>query len=217
MNLLVAVVLIVLGIAFSAVAQTNRFFITDESKSHYREEVGRFTPEQIARAQQAKDSRPADQDPEGNWGPVTEGFQLSIRFQKNTFTNEEPITAGVIMRNLTDGMLTIPCNYYGARPDTRFVLFRGKDPVYGKYDIRPGATFAERLGASRVGTGVGWPSPPGTQRKWLIDLRRLYDLKDGRYVIIADRDLLALDNSRGTNILSGKAEFSISSTGKVQN
>ena len=44
----------------------------------------------------------ADEDPDGNWGLVTDGFQLSIRFSKSTYTNGEPIEALVIFRNVSD-------------------------------------------------------------------------------------------------------------------
>ena len=39
----------------------------------------------IQRAQTASECRPADQDPEGNWGTVTEGFQLSLRFEREEY------------------------------------------------------------------------------------------------------------------------------------
>ena len=51
--------------------------------------------------------RPAEDDPEGHWGAPSEGYQLSIRLEKETFTNGEPITASVLLRNVSDRPLYV--------------------------------------------------------------------------------------------------------------
>jgi hypothetical protein len=56
---------------------------------------------QIEMALNAKESRPAAQDPEGNWGEPANGFQLSLRFEKKVFTLGEPITGDVFLRNVS--------------------------------------------------------------------------------------------------------------------
>src|SRR5215472_4660471 len=84
-------------------AQTNEYFVTEEDHTN---KYFIPTPEQIKQARHAKESRPAKEDPEGNWGAVNEGFQLSIRLSKSTFTNGEPVVATIILRNVHDKPLT---------------------------------------------------------------------------------------------------------------
>jgi hypothetical protein len=57
---------------------------------------------QVEAAAHAKESRPADNDPEGNWSAPINGVQLSIRFEKTVFRLGEPIMTHVIFRNIGD-------------------------------------------------------------------------------------------------------------------
>ena len=152
----------------TVLAETNQFYLTDDFVTHYGDTLP-FTPEQIESAKHAKDCRPAEQDPEGHWGQPTEGFQLSIRLQKESFTNGEPVTACVILRNVSGRLL----RYLTARfddPMSKIVLMRGQERVPGKNEPKPGATFAERLKALHAGSLGSFQSPAGTQRKFLIEL-----------------------------------------------
>ena len=152
----------------TVLAETNQFYLTDDFVTHYGDTLP-FTPEQIESAKHAKDCRPAEQDPEGHWGQPTEGFQLSIRLQKESFTNGEPVTACVILRNVSGRLF----RYLTARfddPMSKIVLMRGQERVPGKNEPRPGATFAERLKALHAGSLGSFQSPAGTQRKFLIEL-----------------------------------------------
>ena len=38
----------------------------------------------------------------GNWGPVAYGIRLSLRFDKQTYTEGEPIIATILIRNVTN-------------------------------------------------------------------------------------------------------------------
>jgi hypothetical protein len=62
----------------------------------------------IKQAQSSPESRPSDQDQEGHWGQMTNGFQLSLRFEKEIFTNGEQFVAVTLMRNITNQ----PENYF---------------------------------------------------------------------------------------------------------
>src|ERR1700743_1259734 len=61
---------------------------------------------QLQEAKKTKESLPADQFPEGNWGLVTNGFQLSLRFEKPSFNPGEPVAAIILLRNVTNAILT---------------------------------------------------------------------------------------------------------------
>jgi hypothetical protein len=54
----------------------------------------------IEAAQKSPESRPADQDPEGNWGPATNSFQLSLHLEKRKFAVGDPIVVTMLIRNI---------------------------------------------------------------------------------------------------------------------
>lgn len=190
------------------VADTNQFYLTDDFTTHYGDTLP-FTPEQIEKAKHAKECRPADQDPEGHWGSVTEGFQLSIRLDKESFTNGEPVTACVILRNVSGKLrryFTAPIN----DPMSTVLLMRGSEHLPPKDEPKPGATFAERLKSVRTGSLWSFQSPPGTQRKFYFELNKTFDLgSNGVYVVQAMRRVPSLDLKSEKEIASGKATFRI--------
>jgi hypothetical protein len=189
-------------------AQTNQFYVTDEGKGSNPSDA--LSPEQIEKAKHAKDSRPAEDDPEGHWGPVSEGFRLSLRFEKDCFTNGEPVTACVILRNVSDKSLTYPYEYSPDEREITFVVVREQSRAYGIYDVRPGATFQERLGILRQGHGWTRISPPGTQRKFLVNLNNIFPLTtNGEYTVSAKRSVWKLDSTQDEEVTSGKATFRI--------
>ena len=78
-------------------------YLTDNGKIFwYRSGHKLVDLKAIERAELSKESRPANEDPEGNWGGATNGFQLSLRFEKTIFTNGEPVVATTLMRNVTN-------------------------------------------------------------------------------------------------------------------
>jgi hypothetical protein len=189
-------------------AETNRFYITDERRTSHDETP--FSPEQIETAKYAKESQPADQDPGGHWGPVQEGFQLSLRFEKASFTNGQPVIACLILRNVSDGRLRFSASYYGPEDDIRLVLMRDQERVSGKDEPKPGASFAERLKGTHQGSSGSWPLEAGTQRKFFLTLSKTFDLAtNGEYVVQAVRTVPTLDRKSEKEVVSGKATFRI--------
>lgn len=189
-------------------AETNRFYITDERKTSHDETP--FSPEQIETAKHAKESQPADQDPAGHWGPVQEGFQLSLRFEKASFTIGQPVVACLILRNVSDGRLRFSASYYGPEDDIRLVLMRDQERVYGKDEPKPGANFAEGLKGLHQGSYGSWPLEAGTQRKFFLTLSKIFDLAtNGEYVVQAVRTVPTLDRKSEKEVVSGKATFRI--------
>lgn len=56
----------------------------------------------VAAALKAPESRPAQDDPEGHWGPIVAGWQISLRLSTNTYTPGQPVYGTVLLRNVTD-------------------------------------------------------------------------------------------------------------------
>jgi hypothetical protein len=207
MNILLTA--LVLSTSLTAVStQTNQFYITDEGKGSVPQAP--FSSELIEKARHAKDSRPAEDDSEGHWGTVTEGFQLSLRFEKDSFTNGEPVVACVILRNVSDKPLTYPYEYSPDNREINFVLLRDGTRVYGIYDVRPGATFQERLKALRTGHGWTRLSPPGTQRNFYVNLSDIFNLTtNGQYIACATRAILKYNSIVVGEVSSGNAGFRV--------
>lgn len=195
--------------ASSQVAGSPEFFITDEARTTPPNSV--FTQEQVKKARRAKDSRPASADPEGNWGVPSQGFQLSLRFNKASFTNGEPVIASVILRNVSDRTLDYPYEYAPDNREITFNVLRGETRVYGMYDLTPGASFADKVRAAPSGHGWIRSSPPGTQRKFFVNLDKIYSLTNtGEYTVFAKRTIRNQDSNQNSEVVSGKATFRIS-------
>jgi hypothetical protein len=163
---------------------------------------------QIERATHAKESRPVEHDPEGNWGPVLEGFQLSIRLEKASFTNGEPVIARMLLRNVTNSVRTYLVSSTHDPEDT-LVLFRDEARVPRADEPKPGASFVERLKGIRNGSTWHCPSPPGTQRRFVADLSKIFDLTNGNYTVFAQREIQDLTHLVITNVVSDKASFTV--------
>jgi hypothetical protein len=186
-------------------AQTNKFYVTEEVH------VRHFSPtsEQIEQAKLAKDSRPAEDDLEGNWGQVCEGFQLSIRFSKDSFTNNEPINASILLRNVSDKPLT----YYAFYPkdiEMWFVVHKGQEQLHGKDEITPKMTIIEMLNHLNNGSRDFPVLPVGVQRRFKVNLNDYFDLTtNGQYTVQVTRRIKKLDKSGETNVVSGYAVLRI--------
>jgi hypothetical protein len=83
-------------------------FLTDNGFLFWQRPSGQMVVnvKDIQEAQKNPESRPAGEYPQGNWGDSTNGFQLSLRFQNQVFTNGEPVLATTLMRNVTNIALT---------------------------------------------------------------------------------------------------------------
>jgi hypothetical protein len=172
---IIAIVLIVFYSALLATAQTTNvipenIFLTDDGQVFwYKPGIRLMDVRKIKQAQESPESRPAEQDPEGHWGLATNGFQLSLRFAKSTFTNGEPALATVLIRNIT----TTNQTYY--RPIEVLVtrdgnlLKRKDDNGIIEINMPPDKTLF-----------------PQTQNRYVQNLCNLYDLSEpGEYLVQA--------------------------------
>ena len=156
-----------------------------------------------------RDCRQAEDDPLGHWGAPWEGAQLSIRVQKEHFTNGEPVVACVTLRNVSDRVLYFDVGPYPEERDTKIVLTRGHERILGVDDPKPGETFPQRLRYIRSGSAPGHvPISPGTQRQFFRDLSKMFDLSvAGSYSAYARRSVVNYERNGWTNLLSGTATF----------
>lgn len=82
-------------------------FITDDGRVFWYQHGQRLIDvSKIEQAKQSQESVPAEQDPQGNWGEQANGFQLSLRFEKQVFTNGEDIVGTILIRNIATNAQT---------------------------------------------------------------------------------------------------------------
>jgi hypothetical protein len=84
----------------SKAADTNEVFLTDDgflSVNHAKK---------VGDAKKSRESLPVEEFSKGNWGIPTNGFQLSLRFEKTTYAAGEPIVAILLLRNVTNTILS---------------------------------------------------------------------------------------------------------------
>jgi hypothetical protein len=156
----------------SVVQMTNaiptNIFLTDENFLFwYRHHERLVDVTRIKDAGNVPESRPANQDPEGHWGEIENGLQISLRFEKKTFTNGEPIDALLFVRNVTNK----PLAYL---PLTQILATKDGKPVSQKR-ANNGEIF--------VSTPMSDTIFPQTQKKKRERLDQLFDLtQSGEYL-----------------------------------
>lgn len=163
------------------------------------------TPEQIKKSQGAKESRPAAQDPEGHWGEVCEGFQLSVRFEKESFHLGEPIVATVLIRNATVKKVFYR-DFVSMREDSALcqfdVLDAQQQPVprldpRAPDDVQDGPHIPRLL-------------HPGTQCRYEVNLAARFKLgQPGKYSVRARRWVHKLEGDGYSQLKSSPAVITI--------
>ena len=120
--------------------------------------------------------------PEGNWGEIEAGYQVSLRFAKKSFTNGEPITAIVLVRNTLNQRL--PDQRMGYLND---IYMNNDGPAMLTVTSSNGQALPAEpldLTAPRDSAGVMYLAPH-TQRKYLEQLNNRYHLTNGVYAVCA--------------------------------
>ena len=130
---------------------TNRFFLNQDGETTLQVPTSSggaaicIRPEKIEEAEHAIECQPAEQDSQGNWGQSDHGYQISVRFAKQSFVLGEPIIATVIFRNLTNGYLSAPVSL--PRFDTQVLVTNQKgEPLRPKEEEASGLNeFQKKL------------------------------------------------------------------------
>ena len=159
----------------SIVQMTNaiptNIFLTDENGLFwYRHHERVVEVKRIKNAAKLPESRPAEQDTEGHWGEATNGLQISLRFEKQTFTNGEPVNAVMFVRNVTNQ----PVAYLQL---TQILATKNGKPLDQKR-ANDGEIF--------ISTPMSATIFPQTQKKTISRLDQIYDLtQNGEYIFQA--------------------------------
>jgi len=157
---------------YAYAGETNVFYINDSGHGEFR------NPKNIQAAKAARESLPAKDFPEGNWGAVQDGFQLSLRFEKQSFTNDEPIVATVLLRNVTNSDVSLnysqlPVGYSDGPISFQIISGAGSNMPQHKYEV-DGVINGALPGLFH-----------GTQAKFSEHVDKRFDLTNGAYSIRA--------------------------------
>lgn len=175
--------------------------------------LGGPTEEQIERAKRAKESRPAAQDPEGHWGDVVEGFQLSMRFAKESFRVGEPIAATVIIRNAA-GRNVYYRDFIGMREDSPVCQFDVLDEQQQPVPRRDPKAPDDITDGPHVQRGLS----PGTQCRYEVKMEARFQLdRAGKYSIRARRWVHKLNGDGYSQLQSSLASITILKTASGSN
>jgi hypothetical protein len=167
------------GLSCCRAEDTNVIYVTDNGALPMDFSGGKMKIKSAAfeKAKDSRESLPAKDFPEGNWGDVAGGFQLSLRFEKTTFTNGEAIIATLLMRNVTNddaylSFSTFPVGY-------------GDGPIGFKVVSAAGVELMQHQFVGGAGGAYYQWLLTGTQTKYVEHLDSRFDLTNGEYTIQA--------------------------------
>jgi hypothetical protein len=148
----------------------NQFFVT------FAVNEGTSLPRQaqVQAAVTAKESRPAKQDPEGNWSEAVNGFQLSLRVEKKSFRLDEPIWVDTFLRNVSGQPLkrTFVSGKGFESKLCRFLVTRdGAEPVE-----RTGQEMLFALKERTLFAAAQWKCPVRLDEMFKMDTPGLYNV-----------------------------------------
>lgn len=156
---------------------------------------------------------PSDLDTNGNWGPQTNGLQLSLRFRDKSYALGGKVPALIILRNIETNsrplLLTNSSSFYvqilvrdGA---DRYLQQRIEPAVKRTHDFSPIPSFPSGL--------ASWEFDGKSEKALVLNLNRiLYFNKTGHYTATAIcRVYSPTDQSVSYEVVSGSAAFTISS------
>jgi hypothetical protein len=174
--------------------ETNELYLTETTPGvvYSGNSIEQHHDQLFFEAKTNRESLPAKYFPEGNWGNITNGCQLSLRFDKQIYTNGEPITAIILIRDTTNRSILF-INDHFQNEDGPFLLLATTDtgqPVPAKAVIQ----------AMAGGAGATGGVARHTQRKYLERLNNRYDLTNGAYLIQAAIEILSFQ----TRVVNGK-------------
>jgi hypothetical protein len=183
--------------------QTSMLFRTtsiDGSEGISLEELKMRTSGELS-GMYARETLPADQFPEANWGHLTNGIRVSVRTSdtnlnsQTNFTVGKPLHIAILLRNESEDVVRYTAAHWINYP---FVLTL----------TRSGTRIAPRIpsveGGPHDGSVFGRSVPPGSQHREILRLDKIYDLSQP-----GDYEISAAFEQRGWRAKSGAAKFRI--------
>jgi hypothetical protein len=189
------------------------YFVTENEGGFSTDTNGnRFISDATAeKAKRTKECQPSSADPEGNWGATNDGLQLSVRFEKSEFTNNEPIVAMFLVRNVGDQWRAVD-KHLGYASD--FIIIGPDGRSLERHDWPPANTpMGQAL--RREDLDVRPDSvDAGMQYKRKIDLKKYYDFSaPGKYTVsLKLGGFLDFPKPEKENVLSGNAVITVTNS-----
>ena len=173
--------------AQSTIMDKTNVFIVEKNDIYLAR--GGIDPGVITEAQRTRECWPAKDFPEGNWGKPEDGVQVSLRFDKRSYTNREPIRAIVLVRNASNRVFVFyDSNDVGLGTVSYLAYTESNQYVASK----------PKYSGLRLYSGTINSVHPGMQRKFEDDFNRTYDLTSGNYLVEAS---IISHRAAGTNMV----------------
>jgi hypothetical protein len=180
---------------FCCFSQTNRVYVTMTFQIATN---GAFYLETRDQAMESKESWSAELYPAGNWGPVMDGLQLSLRLTTNQFAVGNSVDAIVILRNVGTTLVQYNEVARGRKNDTfHFVVTTTNGVVANRPE-------------SDIIHGRIMQLPPSTQSKYHKNLAADFNLtKPATYQVYAKFYHADSLTKARLEIVSGETSFEI--------
>lgn len=125
--------------------ETNTLDVAKNDRSYWPTKAdGAIWPEKLVAGKIPRECLPAKDFSEGNWGQVTNGCQVSLRFSKQAFTNGEPIEGIILMRNVTNQPIPVLVHPSGRWDDlVGYVVSNRLGKLYINQNCLPGFNMTE--------------------------------------------------------------------------
>jgi len=178
-------------------------FLTDDGNTFSGDLHGKIsvTTEKLKTALNSATNVPADDDPEGNWNWPSEGFQMSVRTDKSSYSLGEAVRATVLVRNAVQNTLSYYYVSGGGGPINIILIRDGRDEVSLKQTTGPHFL---------VGSSRSVDLQPQTQRKYEIPVNERYDLtQPGEYLLYTILRVPKRDGAGYAEVRSGNVRFNV--------
>ena len=167
--------------------ETNELFVTENNPgtAYLGPSVDQHRELQLEVARTNRESLPAKEFPDGNWGEPVSGLQLSLRLDKQSYTNGEKITTILLARSVTNGGVIFAGTSYpnGYAPIGLVAMAADGRHVISRQELWEMTPKSPRI-STTISGGVTVVAPK-TQQKFLESLNSFYDLTNDTYLVHA--------------------------------
>ena len=165
------------AVKVSVIHPTSGFYVIEDGSIYIGASgQGQIDPQKLEEAKTNCESWPAKDFPGGNWGELTNGFQVSLRFDKQIYTDKEPVQSIVLVRNITNRNIVFYDSNEASLAAINYLVydesgqFMAPKPKYIGQRISSGGMNVIR--AER-------------QLRYVDNLNEAYDLPRGNYLVQA--------------------------------